>query len=145
MNNLKACAGDNSDDFILWSLSVRNVAKLMNNDPKDICFVKAEGTLLNCLYSLLHRKMSLYTPKEKMRAELSKVATLLASHASHTLINYKERRDESLTSFIYRWWEFLLYGYCTSVEQCRDELKINLFSSKLLNKRHYLEGHSKST
>ena len=47
MNDLKTCTGDCSEKFQCWLLSVEKVSKLMGNDPKDICFTKAEGNLLN--------------------------------------------------------------------------------------------------
>ena len=42
----------------------------MDNDPKDICFDKAEGNLLKFLYSLPLRKFSWHSHKEMMESRI---------------------------------------------------------------------------
>ena len=60
--------------------------------PNEICFDKAEGNI-KFLYSINFRRCSWWNLKEKMWAELSKVVT--AKHASLTLIQCRQRGDES--------------------------------------------------
>ena len=63
-----------------------------------------------------------------MRAAVTKVAT-----ASFALMTCKPHSDGSLTSFFYRWGELLLQSCGITAEQCKDMLKIDLFSSLLFN------------
>ena len=68
-----------------------------------------------------------------MQVEFSKIST--TSHASLALINYRQERDNNLTSFIYTECEFLLPSCGTTTEQYRGKLKIDLFSSQLFNEK----------
>ena len=80
-----------------------------------------------------------------MRTEFSQLAT--ARYSSLTLINCKHRGAEILTSFIYRWGELLPQVCSSSVEQCRNQLKLDLFSSQLLNEkiaRGFIQNHAKT-
>ena len=52
MNDLHTCFGNNSNEFVSWLLSIEKVVKSIENGPKDICFVKAEGNLLKFFYLL---------------------------------------------------------------------------------------------
>ena len=49
MNNLKLCTSDNWEEFSML-LSVKKVPKLTDNNLKDICFEKEEGSILKFLY-----------------------------------------------------------------------------------------------
>ena len=68
-----------------------------------------------------------------MHAKFSRVAR--ASNASLDLIDYKERRDESLTPFIYRQDELLSQSCNTPAEQCRTRLIIDLLFSRPYNEK----------
>ena len=66
MANLQSCTGDSSKELNSWLLSIEKVSKLTGNDPKKICFTKAEGNLLSFyIYSNIH-KLSWYPFKENM-------------------------------------------------------------------------------
>ena len=104
----------------------------MGNDPKYICFAKAEGNPFKFLDSIPFKTFSWNSLKEKIRAEFSKVANI--NHAILVLINCKHCSDESVTSFIYGWGELLLQSCGTTAEQCRDKLKINIFSTSYFMK-----------
>ena len=73
-----------------------------------------QDNLLKFLYSLPLKEFSWYSLKEKMKAEFSKGE--LSSHSSLTLTNCKQWRDESLTSFIYKWGGLLLQNCCITAE-----------------------------
>ena len=68
MNDLKTYTGDNLDDFASWLLSVEKVAKLTDNYPKDICFAKAEDSLLKFLYLLPLKNFFLVLPQRKNKS-----------------------------------------------------------------------------
>ena len=67
-----------------------------------------------------------------MRSDFS--TAVRASHVNITLINCEQQRDESLKSFFCKW-ELLLQSCCISAKNCIDKLKIDLFSSQLLNEK----------
>ena len=144
MNNLQTYTTDNPKNFNFWLLSVEKVAKLIDTDPSEICFAKAEASLLQFSYSINVRRCSWLHLKEKIRAKFSKIP--IASHASLVLIHHKQRGDESLTAFIYRWSKLLLKCCDMRAEHCRDKLKIDLFSSQLSNEkiaRRMIRKHSR--
>ena len=124
MNDLRTYTADNQEEFDSWLLSIEKVGKLTDSDPNEICFAKAEGSLLKFLYSMNFKGCSWVHLKEKMQAELSKVAT--ASPASPALMHHKQKIEESLTVFIYRWSELLLQCCGISPEHWRDKFKIDL-------------------
>ena len=140
MNGLKTCTGDNSDRFTSWLLSVAKVTKLIDDKPRNICFAKAEGNLFKYLHTLPLKKFSWHSIKEEIWAEFSKVAT--ASHASLTVINFKQQIGESLKSSTYRWRELLLQSYSIS-EQYIDKQKYISFPLKYSNE-NYPGGSFKS-
>ena len=84
--DVKTCTGQ-LEDFHSWFLSIEKVYKLTGNDPKDICFAKAQGNLLKLLYSHPLHKFSWYSLKEKMSAEFCKVA--IASQGNLAFKNCK--------------------------------------------------------
>ena len=91
------------------------------------CYITNLKLSLKFLYSLLLYTFSRNSLKEKMGGEFSKVSTV--SHTSLANINCKHQSDEYLTS----WCELLLQNFDILAEQCRDKLKIDLFSSQSLN------------
>ena len=52
VSDLRTCTVKNKEEFYSWLLSIEKVAKLMDSDPNEICFAKAEGNLLKFLYSV---------------------------------------------------------------------------------------------
>ena len=116
--------------FFFIAIVCQKVSKLRNNN-KDICTAKRESNLLQLIYSLPLKKSPWHDPKEKMTAKFSQYTR--ASHTNLLIINYKQRNDKSLTSFIYRWRRCLLQSCDISAKWYRDILKINLFSPQLWN------------
>ena len=55
MSDLRTCTLDNKEEFDSWLLSIGTVAQLMDSDPNEICFAKAEGNLLKLLYSVISK------------------------------------------------------------------------------------------
>ena len=72
-----------------------------------------------------------------MQAELSKVTT--NSCDSLPLTNCKQQGDERLTTFKYIWGELLVQSCSTTAKQCRNKLKIDLFSLQLANKKSQIQ------
>ena len=131
MNDLKTCMDDISGKFYSWLLFVKMVSQITDYNPKDICFAKGKGNLLNFfLYSLPLRKFYWYSVKEGMRPKLSWLATF--SHTSLVLLNGKQTGDESLTSFIYKSGGLLLQSCGTSPEECRE--KRSLFLTRAMQR-----------
>ena len=52
---------------------------------------------------------------------------LSSSHASLALLNSRQKADESLTAFIYRWVEFVTQCCSITAKECRDKLKLIYF------------------
>ena len=78
----KAYTGDGSEEFNTWLLSIGKLFKLTANDPKDICFTKAEGNFKIYFYSLQLHTFSWNSPNEKMQAGI-----YYSGHCQSCLIN----------------------------------------------------------
>lgn len=70
----------------------------MDNNPKDICFLKDERNLLKFLHSLPLHKFSLNSSQEKMQEQFSEVATP-AILPQHLYIVYNKVKKASLHSY----------------------------------------------
>ena len=67
ITNFKNCMGGSSEEFTSWLLSIEKVSKSTGNNPKDICFAKAENNFLKFIYSLPLHQFLWYSLKEKMQ------------------------------------------------------------------------------
>ena len=50
-------------------------------------------------------------------------------------INSRKKTDKNLTALIYRWGELLTQSCDITDKECRDKLKIDLFSIQLWNEK----------
>ena len=73
MTDLMMCTEHDSEAFNTWLLPIGKVSKLTGHDPKEMCFAKAGGNLLETFLFHPLNKFFWYSLKEKICTNFQKL------------------------------------------------------------------------